>query len=154
MTSTNKRWLVFGGIGLTGLLCLVAVCLGGVFFDDDDDPTGYIRRHYQRDATLDRSFGADAYRSDSRSPASVVADLRDHTDERDHRRASGVHFLQYDEHIVAVEDHRTRTVIHIDDYRDGYRHYSSAYPGFVLFGWSSSPPRTGGFFGGGGGFGK
>lgn len=151
MNSTDKRRLLYGVLGVAGLAFLVTICLGGVF-SDDEDPTGYLRDHYQRDASLDKSDGGAAYTSTT-SRAAVVSDLKDDTEELNHRSAEGADFLQYGDHIVAVSDRSNGSLIYLDDYRDGYRRYSGIYPAFVGFGWSSSPPGSG-FFGGGGGFGK
>lgn len=144
-------------VSAASVVFIIVMCAVGGAFGGGDDPTDYIHDHYTRASNLDRYDGTSpslAYTSTS-SQHSVVSDLRGNTDELDHARASSVDFLQYGEHIVAVEDDGVGgALIYIDDYRSGYRRYASGYSTFAFFGWSSSPPGSSGFLGGGGGFGK
>lgn len=133
----------------TAIIVVIALCCGGVILSNTNfsNPSGTIRDHYTRAASLDEGGGT-AYTSSS-SPATVAAQIDSDANAVEERSSNGVYYLQYTKHIVAVSPHNGGSKILLHDYRSGYNHYSGV---FILWGWSSSPPSP--FRGGGPGSGK
>lgn len=149
MTSTGRNWLILGVVGLVGLMCALTV----VNNSSGSDPRPYIQETYQRlpaSETPQGTEGGEVYAANGR-PSSVADDIHDNARSVDRNNDDGVYYLQYREDMIAVSEQDGQTHVLVDEYREGYERHSST-PGFIFFGWGSSPP-SGGFRGGGGGFG-
>lgn len=139
MSTANKRWLIFGGIAVFGLvLAIVAIV------NTSASPRAFLRDHYAcaPDPTDYDSATCTANGTPSEVAAAIAADTRP----IDRGQDDGIEFLQYGDDIVAISSSGSTSKVSIDDYDTGYRNYGSH---FVIFGWTSYRPSGGGFGGGG-----
>jgi hypothetical protein len=145
MTDAGKRWLIFGGIAVVGLIIAV-IAINAT----SASPRKFIRDNYACD--VDPTQRDNATCTTSGSPGDIADTIASDTRPIDQGVHDDIEFLQYEDDIVAVTSDGSGSRITVDDYETGYRHYSSH---FVFFGWSSYRPSGGSGYGGGyGGGGK
>jgi hypothetical protein len=139
-----KPWHLFTAAGVTGALGLAV----GGWFLVGGSPRGYVSDHYTRAVRYD-SGTARAFTA-AGTPTAVAHTIADHW--RPAGRVvdgSGV-YLRYSDTMIAVTPRGHGSVIRVDGFRSGYRHYYHHVGGY----WTIPGGSGEKFRGGGPGSGK